>query len=247
MAKRTSQDITNYQLAQADASVQLNKLLAQSADALTCGPTCQTERKQSQLKQKLAESKTNKASADAQIAAAEKAYITATSGQSGYSAFAKDQITNDANALCNNMQSEFNMNINTATSYADTLASLHGDNVYVLELYNEYVSKNGDLDNSINLLSSDIVTTDRKTYYETQNYDNLMKWYYIFKWIYILLLLAFFIGIFIADSNSSRRVKIVAFIFLIIYPIAINYVVDVVTQSLQKAYALMPKNIYKSL
>ena len=113
--------------------------------------------------------------------------------------------------------------------------------------YNEYISKNNQLDTGIVDIRSDIVTADRKTFYETQNYDNLMKWYRIFKWIYILLLLAFFIGLFITKSDMSRTVKISAFIFLIIYPIVINYLVDFIIKSLKNAYNLMPKNIYKSL
>jgi hypothetical protein len=242
-----SQDRTNFQFAQADASVQLAKLLASSNEALSCGPKCQIEKNKTELKQKLLDAQTNKASADTQIASAEKAYVTATSGLSGYSAFEKSQITDQANALCKNMQSTFTEQINSANSFIDTFASLDSNNVYVLELYNEYISKNNQLDTGIVDIRSDIVTADRKTFYETQNYDNLMKWYRIFKWIYILLLLAFFIGLFITKSDMSRTVKISAFIFLIIYPIVINYLVDFIIKSLKNAYNLMPKNIYKSL
>ena len=53
-----SQDRTNFQFAQADASVQLAKLLASSNEALSCGPKCQIEKNKTELKQKLLDAQT---------------------------------------------------------------------------------------------------------------------------------------------------------------------------------------------
>ena len=108
---------------------------------------------------------------------------------------------------------------------------------YIWETLNRKIMKHG----------SDIVTTDRKTYYETQNYETLVSWYRIFRWIYFILVVVFIIAIFLADSASSLLRKILMLILVIAYPLVITYVVTYAISIRDRVILLMPKNIYRSL
>jgi hypothetical protein len=231
----------------ADSTAQLNKLLAQSAEALTCGPSCQKQKTTDRLKSAYQVAQTNVMTAPVELGQAEKAYITYVDGTAGYNSIMSNTITNQANTVCTNIQNEFNKQIEIATNLITTYNSLYTNYAYVKELYHDYVNENSETREHIGRLNSDVVTADRKTYYESQNYESLTKWYYIFRWIYIILLIAFFIGLFLAESDKSRMYKWTIFILLVLYPVVINYIIVYLLKTWSQLYTLLPKNVYKSL
>ena len=231
----------------ADSTAQLNKLLAQSADALTCGPSCQKQKTADSLKSAYQAAQSNVMTAPAELGQAEKAYITYVDGTAGYNAIMSTAITTQADTVCANIQKEFNKQVEIATNLTTTYNSLYTNYAYVKELYHDYVNENSETHEYIGRLNSDVVTADRKTYYESQNYESLTKWYYIFRWIYIILLIAFFIGLFLAESDKSRMYKWTIFILLVLYPVVINYIIAYLLKTWSQLYTLLPKNIYKSL
>jgi len=231
----------------ADSTAQLNKLLAQSADALTCGPSCQNQKTADSLRTTYQAAQSNVMTAPIELSQAEKAYITYVDGTAGYNAILGSAITTQATNVCDKIQAEFNKQVDIATNLTTTYNSLYTNYTYVKELYHDYVNENAETHKHIGRLNSDVVTADRKTYYESQNYETLTKWYYIFRWIYIILLIAFFIGLFLAESDKSRIYKWTVFILLVIYPIVINYIIAYLLKTWSQLYTLLPKNIYKSL
>ena len=45
------------------------------------------------------------------------------------------------------------------------------------ELYSNYTNKNLLVEQKIKTEHSDVLTNDRKTFYEKQQYDNILQWY----------------------------------------------------------------------
>lgn len=226
---------------------QLNKLIAQSAESIACGPTCQRQKKEASLKASYQAAQTNVITAPAKLTQAEQAYYTYVGGVAGYNAVRGDEITDKATSVCTKIQDEFDKHVDNANNLVTIYTSLYTNYDYVNELYGNYVKENAETRNHIGAINSDVVTSDRKTYYESQSYESLTKWYYIFRWIYILLLLAFFIGILLADSDKSRTYKWVTFLLFVIYPIVIHIIVSYIIKTWNQYYILLPKNVYKSL
>lgn len=240
-------DQNNIITQQQEMTAKINQMLAQSSDALMCGPNCQKNRQSDKLHQIYLDAQTNIVSAPAQLKQAEKNYYTFTDGDAGYNSVLDNQLTQQVNDLGYKMQHEFDDSVDNATSLNDTYNSLSTNYNHVLELYNDYVNENELLNNKIKLRGIDIITTDRKTYYETQNYDGLLSWYSIFRWIYFLLVVAYIVAMFLVSSSVSLVYKIVELILIIIYPLMLSYTIPEFYKLIDWIWMLYPKNIYKTL
>ena len=113
------------------------------------------------------------------------------------------------------------------------------------ELSITYAEENIHMANTLKKIRGDIVTNDRKTYYEQQHLTNLLKWYNIIRLIYIVILIAFVINIIM--KMNGIIIKIAVILFFTFYPIfstpLINYLID----KIKSLISLLPKNVYKSI
>jgi hypothetical protein len=232
---------------QQEMTAKINQMLAQSADALMCGPDCQKNRQSEKLHQVYLDAQTNVVSAPAQLKQAEKNYYTFADGDAGYNSVLDKQLNQKADDMGSTMQQEFINNVGNVTSLNDTYDSLATNYDHVLELYNDYISENESLNNKIQARGIDIVTTDRKTYYETQNYDILLSWYNIFRWIYFMLVIIYIIAMFLVPSSFSLFYQVMKLIPIIIYPLALSYTIPKLYSIIEWLWMLYPKNIYKTL
>ncbi len=120
---------------------------------------------------------------------------------------------------------------------------------------------NTDLSNNFNLLQSkiDIITdvnnnvtksisvNDRKSFYESQQYDYLVTWnkrlWYFYYFVAVILILI----LFLSKNTLEFNYKVAASIGLIIYPFTISYFLIPVVYLFNFIYGLIPKNVYNSL
>ena len=230
-----------------DTTTQINNLVAQSASALTCGPTCQQQQKTDQLKQNYVNAQTNVDTAPTQLDTAEKNYITYTEGTAGYNKVLSSKVTAQSTALTAQTATAFTDAVDNAQTLLDTYNSLHSSYTNSFDLYNSYLTVNELVDGQINSINTDVVTSDRKSYYEGQGVDNLNKWYSFLKWIYIIAVFVFFICIFLTPSSYSFIFKIFILICFIIYPFVIIYIIAFAYNSISKIKELLPKNAYINL
>jgi hypothetical protein len=226
---------------------QINKLVSQSTDALTCGPNCQKTRTANSLQQTYLNAQANVETAPSQLQEAEKNYYTFTQGTAGYNAVQRTTVTEQAATATNSATTTFQNGVDSATTLTTTYNSLSSTYQNAFELYKKYLEENAELQGEINEINTDTVTNDRKTYYESQGYSKLQSWYTLFKWIYILLLIVYVIGLFLLGSSFSFISKIGILFALILYPFVINYIVMVVYNGLRRVYSLLPKNAYTTL
>jgi hypothetical protein len=226
---------------------QINSLISQSTDALTCGTNCQKTRKTDSLHQTYLNAQANVQTAPFQLQEAEKNYYTYAEGSAGYKAVRSNAVTQQAAVATSSATSTFQNGVDSATTLNTTYNSLSITYQNAFELYKKYLEENAELQDEINEINTDTVTNDRKTYYESQGYDKLKSWYKLFTWIYIFLLIIYVIGMFLAGSGYSFISKILILIALILYPFAINYVVIFAYNGLSRVYSLLPKNAYTTL
>jgi hypothetical protein len=129
-------------------------------------------------------------------------------------------------------------------NYANQLTN-HAD---LQNIYNKYVninSINGIVDTNV----KKGITNDRKSFYQAQEYDNLISWYSMFWWIYYLLAIIASLIIFLSVSPEllSFTVKCFISIFIFVYPFAISYILMPFIWVYNFIYGFYPKNVYKSL
>jgi len=225
---------------------QLNNIFNQVNKSLLCGPgtECEKNKRNQNLEQTYLDAKTNLSTAPEKMKEAEKNYYLQKFGVNGYNSILEQQLTDKSNQESQKIKDNFDKNINEIMKKNDILENLIVNNNYIEELYNKYIDKNLYLTNKINHKGTDIVTNDRKTYYETENYERLLGWYNVWYRIYFLIFFLLVLGLFTRkkDMNPKGIIGII-FIFLL-YPFIINKIVFFIIKTFFKLYSLLPKNVY---
>jgi hypothetical protein len=182
---------------------QVNDALAKSESSLTCGPDCQAQQSIQTLRQIYLDAQLNLQTAPTTLSVAEKNYLVSTLGESGYSDYMTTRYSVQASQIGDKITSSFEKVANESTKLSDIYETLYTNYDYLEDLYNNYTTVNTALKTDINNATGDVVTSDRKTYYESQNYNYLKNWYTVYKFVYIVIIIIFIIFLFIRKSEYS--------------------------------------------
>ena len=154
-----------------------------------------------------------------------------------------DTITQQANAIADQLQSDFNTQSNNAGQATSIYNSLVINSGYMSELNNEYVNENTTISTNLSTLQSDYITNDRKAFYEIQGQSTIETLYTILIYIYIALGVVISLGL-IFRTTYSWYVKIFIILVLIVYPFLMNYLTPYIISGFAQLIALFPKNVY---
>jgi hypothetical protein len=156
-------------------------------------------------------------------------------------------IATDADANVTLMTNNFNTifsNIQTMITFYNT-ELINSKNTQ--ELYDVYLIKNKDLDGNIKEVHNDVLTNDRKTYYEMGALEVLVNWNYFFLYMYFALFFAFILGIVFSENTIPKYQSILLAILLGLYPFIISPIVHTMNTWFIYMRNLYPKNVYNSL
>ena len=226
----------------------VDAVLAESANSLTCGPDCQAQENINNLRQIYLDAELNLQTAPTTLSVAEKNYLVSVLGEAGYVDYMTTRYTVQANQIGDKITSSFEKVATESTKLIDIYESLYTNYDYLEDLYNNYTTVNTDLKKDINQSTGDVVTSDRKTYYESQNYNYLKNWYTVYKFVYIVIIIIFIIFLFFRKSEYSFVSRVFILILFILYPIYITQSVFWIwNHVILRIWELLPSNIYKSL
>jgi hypothetical protein len=225
----------------------MNKLIEQASNAIACGPDCQRKKKEEELKKKLLDSKTNLQSAPGQYEAASKKYYTFTQGSAGYNDIREAELREKADLITSTFESGFEDDIRKATTEIETYDGLRINFLNVFDLYVKYVRENKELENEIKQTSSDILTNDRKTYYEEQGIDNLKFYYSIFRIIYMLSVVLFAVLVFVLPTQLKIISKIGVIVFLVAFPFISTTLLTWAMDLYAKMVGVLPVNVHTTV
>lgn len=225
-----------------------NSFLQQAAQAATCGSACQQQQTSEQLQQTYLNAEANLATADNQVQVAQKNYITFTQGVQAYDTLNEQELNQKAISLATEFQNRFNTEIKHATTAVDSYNGLLTNLDNVFELYYKYKNENNELYKTYQNTSSDVLTNERKTYYQDQGVSFLNYIYkYIILTIYVIIVIAYFIFNFIYPTQYNFKYRIIIFIILVILPYISAYILSYLIKLLYTIYNLLPKNVHLSV
>lgn len=226
---------------------QVNELIQMANQAIMCGPDCQNKKNVDELQQKYLNAQTNLATAPQQLTLAEKNYYVAFKGSAYYNDFLSKELQGKADLMGNSISSIFQQNIEHTKQLSNLYDTLDTNFKNMLEFVNKYVTSNENLNDKFTGVKQDIVTNDRKTYYEYEEYTMMKNWYYFFKWIYIILIVVFIVASFLIPNPYSLKYKFFLLALFILYPFVIDYIIIWVIHFFVRIYELLPTNIYTKL
>lgn len=236
-----SKDMNKNQM---DTLTRFNSLLDKSSEAMLCGPICQKEKKSKELEQKYLDSKTNLQTAPEQLRLATKNYYVYTGGDSKYNEIIEEQLKEKAKIIGDALKVAFSDEIKRAKELNESYNGALINSAHIIDLYKEYLKKNRELERNIKIGVNDVLTNDRKTYYEDQENDSLRWWNIFYICIYVILVIGFIIACLISPSTLTTFYKILILVLLIVYPFLANPLLYWMIGKIQNFTAMLPKNAY---
>jgi hypothetical protein len=228
------------------ATAQVNALIAQSNEQLMCGPACQKEKNISNLEETYVKAQTNLKTAPQQLEQAKQNYYKALEGQAGYNKMVLDKVTEDAKKVTTSFKTKFDATSKEVENLIGVYNTLKSNFNNVNDLSQEYEVENSKIAKTLKKIRGDIITNDRKTYYEQQSIDGLSWWYNWFRIIYIVLIIGFIIVLLF--KSYWWLYKILIILVLLFYPVYIAPLVVYIFKWIQNlGMLILPKDVYLTL
>jgi hypothetical protein len=245
-----NKDVSSLLSKQLATNANLNKLLDSTMELVTCPPGSQCSKDQisEDLKRKYLDAQINEQVAPLRLEKAKKYYYVFKEGRNYYNEMLETEMTKKSEAIVKQIAEKFNeeiQNANIMNSYYNTI-QINSENS--VELYDEYLKKNKEMLALIKGTHGDVLTNDRKTYYETEAIDKVKLWNTFLVIIYWILFATLVLSMVFSPSTMSIKQKMLLGLALILYPFFINKVVmffyDYYTNTFVKN---IDTNVYMSL
>jgi hypothetical protein len=223
-----------------------NSFLDSAQKTISCGPECQRLKTAEDLKNIYNKSQSNLILAEPQYQVSKRNYYTYVSGESGYT----EMIENEMNKKADDMIAKFNEitddEISKINSQIQTYDGLFVNFRNVVDLYNQYKRENINLHKQLKDDVNNVLTNDRKTYYEDQENENLNKYYYyILLIIYVIVVICFIFFSLIYPSQTSFKTRIILILLFIGLPFIGTWTLGKFIYIVYWLFGLLPKNVYK--
>jgi hypothetical protein len=115
----------------------------------------------------------------------------------------------------------------------------------VFDLYTKYKLENDELRKELKDTASDVLTNDRKTFYEDQGIENLNYYYSFIRVIYIIVAIGFSISLFFVANKFSFITKIAVVALVSLYPFISTRLLSWIIQLYYAIVNALPKNVYR--
>jgi hypothetical protein len=224
-----------------------NEFLDNANNVLSCDSKCQERKKKSELKKKYLEARTNLLTAPNQVETSYKNYLTYSKGDTAYNEYRENELQQKAETVVTTFKTNFSDGIGKVKDSYDTYSGLLLNFSHVVELYKKLVKENTILELALKNKTSDVLTNDRKTYYEDQSIDNLRFYHTIILIIYLIFLIGFAVSIFVFPSASSRGSLIAILVFFIIYPFICVRIFKFLYYIKDTIMGVLPKDVYSDI
>lgn len=248
-AKLLKEQATKYDsiIASNSTSAQTNRIIQQAQDFLACGTDCQRAKKEQELLRNYQTAQMGLFNGTDNLESTSKNYYTFAKGDSGYNDFNKGKLRDVANQIAAKYSTMFNEIVNNSQVLNNVYQSDFINVNHAKELHQSLVQKNKDLDTRLKDILNDISTSDRKTYYEDQELDDLHWWYKIYLAIYIILLITFVISSFFVPTEMTKYKRIAVVVFLALYIFLAKYAAIGLIKLWAYIGSFFPKNVYLSI
>lgn len=225
----------------------LNELLEQSTKDLLCGPSCQQLKVAEELKQKYLDAQTNVKKAPKELVTTKKNYYVFTQGDAYYDNMLEEELNKKAKKITQSLSDNFTDELTGAITMNQYLNTALINSSYTQDLLNHYIEHNKELKLKLRNNHGDILTNDRKTYYETQALERLESWYKLWWYIYYILFISFLLWCVLTPSGFSWITKVIMGILILFYPYYIDYILRRIYSFFMGFYKNIPKNVYNDL
>jgi hypothetical protein len=226
----------------------INNLIEKASEMTSiCGPSCQKTKVSQELEQKYLDAQTNMQTAPVNLESAKKNYYIFSKGRTEYNNINEKELQMKATQISETIEQNFNDGITNANTMNTLLNTALINSQHTIRLFKDLSEKNKILKSKVKEIHGDILTNSRKTYYQTEALERLELWYKLFLIVFYIIVIMLCLSFVFAPHNLSKIKCIVVSIFIIFYPLYINYIVEWICGLWKSFKKNIPKNVYNDL
>lgn len=223
-----------------------NSFLDKATQAISCDSECQRKKTEQELKDKYLNAQSKLSLAEPEFQAAKKNYYTYVSGQTGYDDMIENEFKQKADLIVEKFKENYQDEISKIKSQLDTYNGLLVNFRNVLDLDRKYKRENRQLFKELKENANDVLTNERKTFYEDQQNDSLNNYYYYILWtIYIIVVLCLIVFSLIYQTQTTWKVRLLFVLLFFILPFISTWILGKIIFIIYWLFGLLPKNVYK--
>lgn len=227
---------------------QFNSLMTQASQSMSCDSECQRKKTEEELKQKYLDSQTNLATAPDQVSSSMKNYMVFADGTPAYNEYLDNTLETKAIQIATEFKDQFTEDSGKIVAGIKTYDGLLINLKNVVELYAKYKVENLTLIKQLKDDTSDVLTNERKTYYQDQGIDTLKFFYrYFLITIYAICVIVFGASSFVFPSKFGWKIRVGILVGLIVLPFICTWILALIVKSFHTIYSVLPKNTHLSL
>jgi chromosome segregation ATPase len=224
----------------------INKFIDFANETISCGPSCQRERKIQKLKEKYETIKSNYNNGEERIAEAKKEYLIYAKGDVYYYQMLREQNKNKAMKNMDKKQINYEKKINELRRIERNNNILNTNLQQLQGYYDNLEKENNNITDKINEFEKIVYTSDRKAYYENEELKDIKSKNLVYKIIYFLILTILAIYIVLIKKDYKKITLIKLFIYLIL-PFIGLFVINKVLLLFNYILSYFPENVYKKI
>jgi hypothetical protein len=223
-----------------------NGLLNLATNVLSCDDACMAEKERDKLQQQYMKAKMNLIEAPQKYETAERNYYLHSEGEEKYNERMEQKHKKTAQLLSDKINDRFERQFTELNENIIGYNAVYVNYNNIRDLYLKYKRENVMLKKKLKIDTNDVLTNERKTYYEDQQIDNLKYYYYILYILYIIGLVLFILFSITRQSTLSNMNKIAYIAILIILPYISTWLLSLLMRIGYIVYSMLPKNVYLS-
>jgi hypothetical protein len=194
----------------------------------------------------------NKAKAESlscqdKVLIARKNYIIAKDGENELNRITQEEAYQKVHDEVLKLIEEYINTLRMVYTQTDALGTAEEGSSYIDSVLIQTIANNAVSEQHIKKSLNEILTNDRKSYYEQDKYTNLKSWNRIWFWSYLFLWVIFSLSLFLTNNRYSYLsvMSKVGFILLfIIYMFIAKYIVLIIISFIVFCTTLFPKDVY---
>jgi hypothetical protein len=224
-----------------------NAMIEHAQKSIGCDSNCQREKEIKHLKEKYLESKEIKSTAPEREKHAFKQYFEFAHGSQKYAEVIKEKSSIEADKRVVEYSKHFNEEIKEIEKDIIYVAMISKNYENLLKYKEDLLKNNKKLQILTKTTKADIITNDRKTFYENQGIESLDYYYTFIKYIYICCILGFCVCIFAIPTNMPTIKKIGILVGFVLYPFVSEFIVRHIVMLINNFYSYLPGSAYKEI
>jgi len=198
---------------------------------ITCDKnTCMKNPKLKTLYNNYLQARTNMLSAPSNFKSSVKKYYTYTEGSTEYNKHIENQIKSNSNEIVKAIKQNFNDNLSHAYNALNSYKGTFVNSQSVIELHDMYYKENDNLNKKFDTVKSDVLTNQRKSYYQDQSTEKNTSYSKILTYMYVFLIVVFIICMFSIKSSLSLTYQLFILLLILLFPKTISFLISKIMQ-----------------